>query len=133
MSAFPPPPPVIERSPVGIAAVQHTDHTYAETVAVCDDGSCWLMHTGGWEAYAPIPGTRAAIAAAGAAVAGDELVEAIVAELSRRFRTFGGGRDGGGFNPLADALKDQAVTFAAGVDAAEVVRFILSRAKGRAS
>ena len=52
-------------------------------------------------------------------------VTQMVGRVAANFRTFGGGR-GSQFNPIADALKDQKPTFAAGVDVEEVVRFILT-------
>ncbi len=52
-------------------------------------------------------------------------VKQMVGRVAANFRTFGGGR-GSQFNPIADALKDQKPTFAAGVDVEDVVRFILT-------
>jgi hypothetical protein len=54
----------------------------------------------------------------------DEVVRTIVAEIGVRFPTFGGGISHPG-NPIADALKDRPLQFAAGVDVEQVVRFIL--------
>lgn len=54
---------------------------------------------------------------------------AIVKLVSDNFRTFGGGKGGNGFNPLAEALKDKEPQFAAGVDVREVVEFVLSASK----
>lgn len=53
-------------------------------------------------------------------------VAALVEEVAVRFPCFGGGR-GSEFNPIAQALKDQPPCFAAGVDVAEVVQFLLAR------
>jgi hypothetical protein len=52
-----------------------------------------------------------------------ELVDAIVRELGQHFRCFGGGRDS--MNPMAHALKDQPLQFAAGVDVREVISAVL--------
>lgn len=49
----------------------------------------------------------------------------IVAAVGQNFRTFGGGRDSS-TNPLAHALKDQPLQFAAGVDVRDVVQFVLA-------
>lgn len=54
----------------------------------------------------------------------------IVAEVTHCFRTFGGGR-GSEWNPVAQALKDSAPSFAAGVDVRDVVRFVLTNATRR--
>lgn len=51
-------------------------------------------------------------------------VQRVVTRIGARFRTFGGGR-GDDFNPLAEMLKNKPLTFAAGVDVAEVVRFVM--------
>lgn len=55
--------------------------------------------------------------------------EQIKAEIVRRigcqFRTFGGGRVRDESNPIAVALKDRPLQFAAGIDVAEVVHFVL--------
>lgn len=61
------------------------------------------------------------------AVIQNQREDAIVAAVSSRFRTFGGGR-GSDMNPVADALKDEEPMFAAGVDVRDVVRFVLSTA-----
>jgi len=54
---------------------------------------------------------------------------AIVELIGSRFRCFGGGRTSGAeFNPLVEWTKDEALQFAAGVDVAEVVRFVLEQA-----
>lgn len=62
----------------------------------------------------------------------------IVAEIGVRFRTFGGGFATYGsepvvyaWNPIADALKERPLQFAAGVDVAEVVRLVLRMANDR--
>ncbi len=49
----------------------------------------------------------------------------LVEKVGKRFRTFGGGQLGFN-NPMAVALKDEPYQFAACVDVAEVVAFILS-------
>jgi hypothetical protein len=50
--------------------------------------------------------------------------DVIVIEIGKHFRTFGGGRDSAD-NPVAHALKDEPLQFAAGVDVQEVVLFVL--------
>lgn len=50
--------------------------------------------------------------------------EQIVTKIGKQFRTFGGGR-GSYNNPMAAALKDKPLQFAACVDVAEVVAFVL--------
>ncbi len=52
--------------------------------------------------------------------------EEIVEAIGMVFRTFGGGK-GSKTNPVADALKDEPLQFAAGVDVASVVNFILEQ------
>lgn len=60
----------------------------------------------------------------------DEQIHTIVAEIGVRFRTFGGGVGSKTFmNPIAEALKDTPLTFAAGVSVEDVVRFVLEQAK----
>jgi len=54
----------------------------------------------------------------------------LLAQVGKRFRTFGGGR-GSEANPLAEALKDQAPMFAAGVDVGEVVNFVVAAERAR--
>lgn len=56
-------------------------------------------------------------------------VEAITRKIGERFHTFGGGRTPTPGNPIAAALKDRPLIFAAGVDVADVVRFVLEEAK----
>lgn len=53
----------------------------------------------------------------------DRLVEMV----SRSFRSFGGGAGSESSNPIAQALKDSAPQFAAGVDIRGVVQFVRSR------
>lgn len=54
-----------------------------------------------------------------------EMVEEIMAEIPKHFRTFGGGRDvSDSNNPIAHALKDQPLQFAAGVDVRDVVETV---------
>ena len=56
------------------------------------------------------------------------VVARITAEVGASFRCFGGGRTyGAEWNPLVAALKDEPLQFAAGIDVAEVVRFVLER------
>lgn len=64
----------------------------------------------------------------GVAAASDQsAIEAeIVAAIQRRFRTFGGGKVGDPGNPISHWTKDQPAQFAAGVDVAQVVRFVLT-------
>lgn len=50
----------------------------------------------------------------------------LIAVIQSRFRTFGGGKKPSGFNPLEEWLKNDAPTFAAGVDVGEVVDAILA-------
>lgn len=57
----------------------------------------------------------------------EKMVAVIVQHVAQRFRCFGGGR-GSAWNPVTEALKDNPLTFAAGVDVAEVVRFVLETA-----
>ncbi len=63
----------------------------------------------------------------------DHKVSEIIAEIGVRFRTFGGGVVGTFNNPIAHALKDKPLQFAAGVDVADVVRLVLSMANERQS
>lgn len=53
---------------------------------------------------------------------------AILAEVQEHFRTFGGGRDSE-WNPVARAIKDGPPQFAAGVDVADVIRFVVKELK----
>ena len=55
-------------------------------------------------------------------------VDKITQIIGRKFRSFGGGR-GSRFNPMAEALKDEPLQFAAGVDIKSVVKAVLSEAK----
>ena len=58
-------------------------------------------------------------------------VDKITQIIGRKFRSFGGGQKGFN-NPLAMALKDQPLQFAAGVDiksVVKVVKAVLSEAK----
>lgn len=58
------------------------------------------------------------------------MTEAEIALLiAQRFRTFGGGRVQDQSNPVSHWTKDEPLSFAAGVDVAEVVRFVLEKAK----
>jgi len=49
----------------------------------------------------------------------------IMNRIKKQFRCFGGGDTRTAFNPIAAALKDEPLQFAAGVDVASVVRVIL--------
>lgn len=51
----------------------------------------------------------------------------IAAIIAAEFRTFGGGR-GSSHNPIAEALKNQPASFAAGVDVLDVVNRVLELA-----
>ena len=55
----------------------------------------------------------------------DEDVEHIVAGIGDKFRTFGGDKDPGN-NPIAHAMMGRPLSFAANVDVAEVVRFVIA-------
>ncbi len=52
-----------------------------------------------------------------------EIEDQVVAAVTERFRTFGGGRVSPS-NPISHALRDEPPQFAAGVDVREVVRFV---------
>lgn len=54
-----------------------------------------------------------------------EAVERICSHIAERFRTFGGGLDVTEDSPIAHALKDRPLTFAAGVKVQSVVEFVL--------
>jgi hypothetical protein len=56
------------------------------------------------------------------------LVRTITEDVAREFRCFGAGSPADTSNPIAAALADKPAAFAAGVDVAEVVRFVLERA-----
>lgn len=53
------------------------------------------------------------------------VVRAITEMIADRFGTFGGGRPPTPGNPVSAALKDRPLVFAAGVDVADVVQFVL--------
>lgn len=55
-------------------------------------------------------------------------VDRITQVIGRKFRSFGGGQTGYN-NPVATALRDQPLQFAAGVDIKSVVKEVLSEAK----
>lgn len=57
----------------------------------------------------------------------NEIVQVIVQIIGQRFRSFGGGQEGSN-NPVAEALKDGPLRFAAGVDIKAVVEAVLSEA-----
>ncbi len=52
-------------------------------------------------------------------------VDEIVKSISGNFRTFGGGDKNPNGNPIAMALKDNPLSFAAGVDVEQVVLHVL--------
>lgn len=54
-------------------------------------------------------------------------VDEITQIIGRKFLSFGGGR-GSQFNPMAEALKDEELQFATGVDIKSVVQEILKEA-----
>lgn len=56
----------------------------------------------------------------------DGKIRVIVAALGVEFATFGGGI-GSRDNPIAEALKERPLMFAAGVDVEKVVRFVISQ------
>jgi hypothetical protein len=58
----------------------------------------------------------------------DLLIRAITRDVARKFRCFGAGSPTDTSNPIAAALAEQPTAFAAGVDVADVVRFVLERA-----
>lgn len=53
-----------------------------------------------------------------------DLSDYITQQVAKRFKSFGGGK-GSDYNFLADALKDNAPMFAAGVDVKDVVDYVL--------
>lgn len=55
-----------------------------------------------------------------------EMLEDIVAEVGKNFRTFGGGSVSND-NPISAAMKDRPAVFAAGVDVMDVVEFVSIR------
>lgn len=55
-------------------------------------------------------------------------VDKITQIIGQKFRSFGGGQTDFN-NPLAMALKDEPLQFAAGVDIKSVVKVVLSKAK----
>ncbi len=55
-------------------------------------------------------------------------VDKITQIIGRKFRSFGGGQTGFN-NPVAMALKDEPLQFAAGVDIKSVVKEVLREAK----
>ena len=55
-------------------------------------------------------------------------VDKITQIIGRKFRSFGGGQKGFN-NPIAIALKDEPLQFAAGVDIKSVVETVLKEAK----
>jgi hypothetical protein len=57
-----------------------------------------------------------------------QLIDAIVRDVTRQFRTFGAGQTSE-YNPLVNALKDHEPMFAAGVDVREVVEFVIEAVK----
>lgn len=59
-------------------------------------------------------------------------VSDITRAIGTRFRTFGGGESGPFNNPVAHALRARPLSFAADVDVADVVRFVLESAASAA-
>lgn len=57
----------------------------------------------------------------------DEIVKEITAKVSQNFRCFGGARPTDG-NPIAATMEGRPPSFAAGVDIAQVVSFVLTEA-----
>lgn len=55
-------------------------------------------------------------------------VDKITQIIGRKFRSFGGGQTSN-YNPMVNALKDNPLQFAAGVDIKSVVKAVLSEAK----
>ena len=55
-------------------------------------------------------------------------IDKITQIIGRKFRSFGGGRTSN-WNPITNALKDEPLQFAAGVDIKSVVKAVLSEAK----
>jgi len=59
-----------------------------------------------------------------------DIVAAIVTAVTKNFRCFGGWRtNGADFNPIVAFTKDDPPSFAAGVDVADVVRFVLDASR----
>ncbi len=56
----------------------------------------------------------------------EPILNYLVISIGKNFRTFGGGDRNTHNNPMAVALKDEPLQFAAGVDVKEVVEFILN-------
>lgn len=80
------------------------------------DGRCYDPEAAG-AAPAPSPETKEAA------------VDRIVHLIGQRYRTFGGGRDSD-TNPLAHALKNEPLSFAANVDVRAVVEFVYDELRG---
>jgi hypothetical protein len=59
----------------------------------------------------------------------EERVQEIVMGIQSCFLTFGGTRKADGFNPITAWTEGQPAQFAAGVDVADVVRFVLERSR----
>lgn len=55
-------------------------------------------------------------------------IDEITKSVAGAFPSFGGGRKSAGWNPIADALKDNPPVFVAGVDIKAVVKFVLDQA-----
>lgn len=64
-------------------------------------------------------------------MANKDEVEQITAKIAERFSTFGGGRSGNGWNPIADAMKDEPLAFAGMVSVRDVVQFVLDEHESR--
>lgn len=59
----------------------------------------------------------------------NKLVSNITTAIAGNFRCFGAGSTPCAGNPIAHALAEKPAQFAAGVDVAEVVRFVLAQAR----
>ena len=57
-------------------------------------------------------------------------VDKITQYIGKKFPSFGGGQ-GSNWNPIVNALKDEPLQFAAGVEIESVVRAVLRKAKGK--
>ena len=56
-------------------------------------------------------------------------IDKITQIIGQKFRSFGGGGQKSNWNPIVNALADQPLQFAAGVDIKSVVKAVLSEAK----
>lgn len=55
----------------------------------------------------------------------EQKIEQITELVSNRFNTFGGGKKSSWGNPIAAALEDKPLVFAAGVSVRDVVEFVV--------